>query len=265
MLAPPPAAVLQAFGVEAALPLSGGQGTSWRADGLILKPDGGPVVDWLAGVLADVVPDGIRLAAPVPTCDGAWACEGWTATKRVEGSEPDRSQPSTWIRIIEAGRSFHRAVAHLRRPECLDDRQDWWARADRAAWGERSLSLPSEFAGVAARLRRELKPLGRSQVVHGDLTGNVLFAHGLDPAVIDISPYWRPPAYADGVVVADALCWYDASADLLDLAAVSVAAVARALLFRMATTGERLASGVCSVDVEDEAHRYGRAVAALGL
>ena len=31
-----------------------------------------------------------------------------------------------------------------------------------------------------------------SQLIHGDLTENILFAEGLSPAVIDFSPYWRP-------------------------------------------------------------------------
>jgi hypothetical protein len=72
--------------------------------------------------------------------------------------------------------------------------------------------------------------------VHCDLTGNVLFANGLAPAIIDISPYWRPPAYAEGVVVADALCWHDAQASLADDLGVPRSAVARALLFRLLTT-----------------------------
>ncbi len=261
----PPVAVLRAFGVDAARPLPGGQGTSWGAGALVLKPDGGPVREWWAEALVDVAPRGVRLATPVATRDGAWVCDGWSATRWVEGSEPDRSQLSTWVEIIEAGRAFHRAVAHLAHPDCLAARTDWWAVADRAAWGERPISVRSEFADLARRLQGALEPLGRPQIVHGDLTGNVMFAYGLAPAVIDISPYWRPPEYAEGVVVADALCWHGAPACLLDLVGVSVAAVARALLFRMATTNERLASGAGGVDVRDEARRYGLAAAAIGL
>jgi hypothetical protein len=100
--------------------------------------------------------------------------------------------------------------------------------------------------------------------LHADLTNNVLFAPGLPPAVIDISPYWRPPAYAEGVVVADALCWHDAPASLLQTTDVSVPAVARALLFRMATTNERVTSGAAAADLGDEARRY-EAAAAIGV
>jgi uncharacterized protein (TIGR02569 family) len=231
---------------------------------MVLKPDAGPVDTWLAGALADVEPDGVRLASPVRTLDGDWVCSGWSATRWVEGGEPDRSAASTWLRIIEAGRSFHRAVAHLPRPDCLADRTDWWAVADRAAWHERPLRLGPGLDVLARRLEDALEPLGRPQVVHGDLTGNVLVADGLDPAIIDVSPYWRPVDYADGIVVADALCWHGASPSLLEQAGVPVAAVARALLFRMATTHEIAAAGG-DVDLPDEVGRYAAAVAALGL
>jgi uncharacterized protein (TIGR02569 family) len=50
------------------------------------------------------------------------------------------------------------------------------------------------------------------QVVHGDLPGNVLFADGQPPAIIDWPAYWRPTSWASAV--ADALCWYEASPDL---------------------------------------------------
>jgi uncharacterized protein (TIGR02569 family) len=211
----PSSAVLHAFGVDGpARRLTGGQGTSWAAEHVVLKPDGGTLHGWLADVFADVTGEGFRLAAPVRTRDGAWSVQGWSATRRVQGAEPDYSAVSTWQEILTAGRAFHRAVAHLGRPAVLDQRQDWWAQADRAAWAERGIRFVPEFAALARRLEDALQPLGRPQLVHGDLTQNVLFAAGLPPAIIDISPYWRPPAYADGIVVADALCWHDAPSSL---------------------------------------------------
>ena len=231
----------------------------------MLKPDAGAVHEWLAESLAGVVTEGFRLATPVRTRDGAWSCDGWSATRWVEGSEPDRTEATTWVEILETGRAFHRAVAHLTRPACLDAREDWWAVADRAVWDERAIQFRPEFMDVSRRLQVALEPLGPPQLVHADLTGNVLFSPSLPPAVIDISPYWRPPEYAEGVVVADALCWHGAPASLLELAGVSVAAVARALLFRMATTNQAVASGAGGVDLPDEARRYDLAAAAIGL
>jgi len=221
------------------------------------------VQEWLARALADVRPDGIRLAPAVSTRDGNWLCGGWSATRWVPGREPDRAEPSTWVEIVEAGRAFHRAVADLARPDCLEARADSWAVADRIAWGERPLRLRPPADRCRLRLQAALEPLSRPQVVHGDLSSNVLFAPGLDPAVIDISPYWRPPEYAEGVVLADALTWYGAPASLLDVAGAPVAAVARGLLFRIATASERAAGG--AVELDEQGRRYALAAAAIGL
>jgi hypothetical protein len=232
---------------------------------VVLKPDGGPVYEWLAEQLADLPSGGVRLAMPIRTRDGAWTRDGWSANQWLAGDQPDYSSESAWIAIIEAGRAIHRMVAHLPHAECLDARTDSWALADRAVWGDRTSLVLPEFSGTARHLQRVLAPLGRAQVVHGDLTDNVLFAAGHAPAVIDISPYWRPTEYAEGVVVADALTWHGASASLLEVTGVSVAAVARALLFRMTTTSERVTTGEAAVDVGDEAQRYQRAAEAIGV
>lgn len=101
--------------------------------------------------------------------------------------------------------------------------------------------------------------------MHADLTGNILFSPTLPQVVIDVSPFWRPQDYAEGVVVADALCWHGAQASLLGQAGVSVAVVARALFFRMATTNQAVSSGLGGVDVEGEARRYGLAAAMIGV
>jgi uncharacterized protein (TIGR02569 family) len=115
-------------------------------------------------------------------------------------------------------------------------RNDRWARADQAAWGETPLA-PYVGAPHVARLARLLRPVvAPPQVIHGDLTGNVLFADPLPPAVIDLAVYWRPAGYAAAIVAADALAWEGARAeDLAD--AISGREfgqlLVRALMFRI--------------------------------
>ena len=46
-----------------------------------------------------------------------------------------------------------------------------------------------------------------NQIVHGDLHGNVLFAGDAAPAVVDLTPYWRPGGWAIGVLAVDAVAW----------------------------------------------------------
>jgi hypothetical protein len=73
----------------------------------------------------------------------------------------------------------------------------------------------------------------------------VLLADGLDPAIIDVSPYWRPAPYADAVVVVDALLWWGAHESLLEAALPPGSAVGtwhqlllRAAVFRLVSLDE---------------------------
>jgi uncharacterized protein (TIGR02569 family) len=102
------------------------------------------------------------------------------------------------------------------RPRFLDGRSSAWAIGDRVAWGEISAAeflQVQHFRALAAALRPVTAP---SQIIHGDLSGNVLFHEGMPPAIIDLSPYWRPARYASAIVVADALLWEGADRQILD-------------------------------------------------
>ena len=87
-----------------------------------------------------------------------------------------------------------------------------------------------------------------SQVVHGDLCGNVLFDHADRPVIIDFSPYWRPVEWASAVVAVDAYEWEGAGPDaltwLVDIDP-SGQLLLRAAIYRIATSAEvALARGV---------------------
>ena len=214
---PPPSRVLAAFGLtDVPQRLAGGTGKSWRCGDAVLKPIGSSAsleeVEWQGEVLASIREDGFRVARPVRAGNRSALVDGWYAWSYVVGEHRERS----WPEVIAVGERFHAALAHVPRPSFLEARTDHWAVGDRVAWGE----LPAEtFAHVKhlPRLVEALRPLDDSaQVVHGDLTGNVLFADGLAPAVIDFSPYWRPTAFASAVVVGDALTWEGADESLLD-------------------------------------------------
>jgi uncharacterized protein (TIGR02569 family) len=140
------------------------------------------------------------------------------------------------VDIVAVGRRLHRALAEVARPDLLDSREDPWAVADRAVWGDISLA-PFRDAPHVARIEEHLKLVrAPSQLIHGDLTGNVLFADALPPAVIDLSPYWRPVEFATAIVVADALVWERASVPDVSTAMDGDQfgqLLARALLFRI--------------------------------
>lgn len=240
----PDGAVLAAFGLGGEPePLPGGQGTSWLVGEAVLKPfdrtqPSGLALSalrWQAEVLTRLDGrDDLRVSVPLPTADGRWTGHGWTAWRY----EPGEHLPGRWHDIVEVGWRLHAAVADEPEPAFLSARTDVWAVADRVAWGE----LPAgDHAGTEhlERLTAALEPVdGVAQLVHGDLTGNVLFHPGLPPLVIDLSPYWRPPSFASAVVIADALVCEGAGADVVRPMLVDPAFpqyLLRALVFRAVT------------------------------
>lgn len=212
-----PPQVLAAFGVAAedVVHLDGGQGSSVRAGALVLKPYADDLeVTWFAGLASRVLPDGFCLPAPVAALDGRWTVDGWAAVEHVPGvADPE----GRWQQVVEAGRAFHAAVSGEAEPGHLAARSHRWAIADRVAWGEQDVLVGTLSRPLLDRLERLRGPVDLpSQLVHGDLSGNVLLDDGATPAIIDVSPYWRPAAYADAVVVVDALLWWEAPASLVD-------------------------------------------------
>ena len=244
----PPAEVLAAFGVSAEPErLPGGMKTSWRCGDLVLKPLDLSIeeVRWWGALFERLESDRFRVSRLRGISDG------WCAWEHMPGEHRERA----WSEIIAVGERFHAAIADVSRPSFLDRRMNHWAIGERVAWGE----LPADdFSHVKhlPRLAAALRPVDEtaSQLVHGDLTGNVLFAADLPPAVIDFSPYWRPTGFASAVVVGDALLWEGADADLLkavdhvdDLPQLLL----RALIYRAVVDGLLRAGEPWRSDVDD--------------
>jgi len=215
MDAPPPH-VLAAFGVSAPpARLPGGRGRTWTAAGTVLKPVDDPAE---GAAIADIVarlPDGAgyRVARPIRASDGRWTVDGWSAWTKLDGEH----RSTRWRELLDAAERFHEALADVERPEFIARRQDRWRIADRVAWDE----LPwKEFQDTAyvGRLAEARRPVAlQSQLVHCDLVGNVLFAEGSPPGIIDPSLYWRPVGYSAAVVVGDAIAWEGAEPALTQL------------------------------------------------
>lgn len=217
--------VPEAFGVEGEPELlPGGRGTSWRAGTLVLKPldRAAREIAWEAELLASVVRDGFRVARL-----RSEIVDGWTASEYVEG----RHEPGRWLDIIAVGKRLHAALAHVSRPDAIiDTRANPWEVGDNVAWGERA------YEGIDDLLDAPEPVDAPPQLVHCDLTGNVLFHDELPPAIIDLAPYWRPTEYAAAVVVADALVWEHAPPELAG--AVHPRFLLRALIYRAVTSIE---------------------------
>ena len=190
---------------------------------------------WIHGVFSDVVQDGFRFALPLSADNGELFVHGWCAQTALAGSHP---VGGNWKGVLSAGDVFHSAIAHIARPDFLDANDDPWALGDRVAWGE--IEAPNEHP-VLSGLLELCEPIELpEQLIHGDLTENVLFADGLAPAIIDFCPYYRPVGFSSAVVVADAVCWRQADPDEL-LGYVSSInefpqLLLRALIYRIVTT-----------------------------
>jgi uncharacterized protein (TIGR02569 family) len=266
-----PAHVLAAFGVDAhdLEALDGGQGSSMRVGDLVLKPYADDVeTTWVAGLAARTSGPGFHLPAPVPALDGRWTVDGWAAVEHVAGeAEP----AGRWSEVVAAGRAFHAAVAGEPMPEHLPGRTHRWAVADRVAWEEEPAPpLGPRSRPLLAELEALRRPVDlRPQLVHGDLSGNVLLAPDRDPAIIDLSPYWRPAAYADAVIVVDALLsWSEPDTLVGELAPHHLPRgdwhqlLVRAAIFRLVSLDEANRPG--DPDVAEQLPAYVQLVGLLG-
>ena len=228
--------VLASFGASAdPVPLPGGEGTAWRAGEVVLKPAGDPrVARWTAGLYRDLAArrePGFRVPRPLGTAGGDWVAQdplagAWVAWQWLPGEPASWSGVSPfWPSLIAASRAFHAALAGRPAPPWLGRDGSQWTVGDQVAWGERDpgsvlAAAPAPLAGQLRSLLAALRPVRLpAQLIHGDLGGNVLFAAGEPPAVIDFSPYWRPAGLALAVAAVDALTWSGADPAILgDLA-----------------------------------------------
>ncbi|KQV72082.1 hypothetical protein ASC64_20915 [Nocardioides sp. Root122] len=245
----PPDRVLDLFAAEGVLErLEGGRGTGWRAGDLVLSPGHHESEAWLAPVQARLAvrldeqsPRVVRLALPVPARDGNLTADGWVATRFEPGTTPCRD-----LGVLRA--TSHLLHAHLAsavpaRPEQLDARDDRWATAERQAYDADAALLAAQdrpepgLPELVGRLVAGLEPvdLGREQLVHADLAGNVLLDATGVPLVIDLSPAWRSPLWAEAVCVLDAVLWLGAPIGALDgwRSGAERQAMLRAALFRV--------------------------------
>lgn len=251
---PPSAKVLKAFSIsEEPVPIDGGRGLCFQAGNVVLKPsDDDQEAKWVAELCESLIEKGplkYRISRPIQSPHG-FVFQGWTAWTLVSG----RAAPaSRFEAILKACRTFHADLSTLstQKPPFLDKRRNRWTEADLVTWEEKSiddvaavntniLSLVNPVLQQLSRLRREVPSNIGSQLIHGDLTGNVLFddSHPSAPGIIDITPYWRPAAFAEAIVVADGLAWHEQDENLVKMygtGEVHLQLLVRALYWRCLT------------------------------
>ncbi|MFD1648335.1 TIGR02569 family protein [Pseudonocardia alaniniphila] len=210
-----PQHVRTAFGVanEEPRPVVWAGRRAWHCGDVLVRPvPDNAVAAWSARVLDGLEVERLRLARPIRSSDGRWVVAGWAACRFVSGTIEPRHDA-----VLEAAGRLHAATASLPRPALLDGRDDLLTRSAAAAFGERRLVLdPATGGELFTGLAPYRSPIrSEPQVVHPELFGSVLFDEDGTPALIELTPCWRPKAWAAAVVVVDALAWGGADDGIL--------------------------------------------------
>ena len=247
----PPGSVLEAFGVsdEPRL-LDGGQSRTWRAGDVVLKPvDHAAEHTWVCEVFDGWSAPDVEVPRPLRTVDGAWSADSWGAHRWSPGSTAHAGDDPDWFR--SAVEAFHTVLADVPSPDFVRTRDDPWSAGDRVAWEGRSPEGSAETVSLVREALTCYEPIDlTAQLVHGDLSGNLL-RDGDRPTVIDWPPYVRPVGWALAVAALDAVCWDGAEPSLLDRWSDEVAwgqLLLRALVYRVATLGRRESLGFTRPD-----------------
>jgi hypothetical protein len=186
-----------------------------RAGDFVLKPVENPArYEWACERLAALKPRTYRIAAPLQDANGRYVFRGWGAT-RFEPGEPEAGR---WGEKLFVSRTFHADLNQIAYPP-MPPGHDRWTRAHEIAWQEADLpaGLHPDLVGSLERLFGHYSPLARAEaIIHADLCGNILFHPGLPPCLIDFSPAYGSPTYADAILVADAVAWEGAPLSLVE-------------------------------------------------
>lgn len=235
-------------------PLAGGQNTSVKINNAVLKPvDDEPHYEWLLNIIDEIVPGGYRLSKPIKSTSGTYVSRGWVCT-RYECGHEKRGEIEEKLRV---SRLFHRDLSGVNvqdfpRPDHA------WAKAHQIAWQAKELpaDIHKETYGIVKKLLQKvsLRESYNLQVVHGDLSGNILFDDRLEPLIIDFSPTVAPVEYAEAILVCDCIAWQGSpisGIDLLPDSELYKEMIIRAVIFRLTV------AAICSgQDYDAFMHEY---------
>ncbi|KAI7760627.1 hypothetical protein LZL87_009511 [Fusarium oxysporum] len=233
----PPPNVLVAFGAEGSLiHVPGGRGLCYRtSQNILLRPsDDDKESEYIATLcrsLLELYPIAYRVPKPIPASEfpARYVCSGWTAWEYLEGKATPQGNFDI---LMRACRAFHADIMRLitERPSFLSTRQNRFTEADLVAWDEKNLedvndvdnnimAIIEPTLSQLLELRQPFRQEIKNQLIHGDLTGNVLFdsENNNPPAIIDITLYWRPVDYAEAIIVADGLIWLNEDRKLVEM------------------------------------------------
>lgn len=230
--------ILNAFHLNGEIKtLEGGQNTSVRVNDAVLKPVGDNVqfCEWSLGILNEIDPHKYRLSKPIISCNGTFIYNGWCCSRFEPGEHRDGDIKNK----LEVSRLFHHDLADINITN-IPIGNDPWSISQCIAWQKEN--LPQNISKAAYKILEELitkvKLNGyyKVQIVHADLSGNILFDKILDPLIIDFSPTVAPVEYAEAILVCDCIAWQGSPITDLGLLGNSeyiIEMILRAVIFRL--------------------------------
>ncbi|NTW13878.1 MAG: hypothetical protein HGA31_02510 [Candidatus Moranbacteria bacterium] len=201
----PSLSITKAFGSdEVPYLLHGGQEETYRSGDIVLKPVADESeTNWSGETFGQPVElDNVRIPNAIRSVRGNWSEDGYCAWSFLEGSVRE----GRYAEKVKAADSFHALTESFPRPDFIAKRKNVWSVADKMTWGEIPWDVDGELSAFVEPLRAKLAPIDLpDQVIHGDLSGNFLLHDTLPPAIIDITMYFRPAAFAKAVILTDSV------------------------------------------------------------
>lgn len=205
--------------IEMAVPLPGGEGRCFRVGAFVLRHENNiheaeSIAELYHVLQADIESIAqqsrqslaFRVPRPQPLLfshtERRWiSSEGWSAWEYFRGRTLQAGDALEISQTIEAVQAFHQALKSLPCPIWLKQRDSLYDKADRQCWSAHALWKPDrpDYAQLLGPLLQRLQalPALQAQLIHGDLNpDNILIAPHHPPALIDFTPYWRPPDFA---------------------------------------------------------------------
>lgn len=230
--------ILYAFNLKGEIRhISGGQNTSVRVGEAVLKPagDNEQFCEWSLNILDKINPHGYRVSKPIKSNNGKFIYRGWCCTRY----EPGEHRSGSVKQKLEISKLFHHDLASTNFID-IPKASDPWSKSQLIAWQKDDLpqNISKEAFKILGKLlsKVKLKENYNAQIIHSDLSGNILFSDVLNPLIIDFSPAIAPIEYAEAILVCDSIAWEGSPVSDIDLiyhSKFNEEMILRAIIFRL--------------------------------
>lgn len=185
-----------------------GQGHTYQCGNMVIKRTGNVAESIALAEIMLALPQSekLRLPTPLKTIDGEWVVDDFVAWTFLSGAD----LCGNYEEKVAAIDTYNEIFSTVSKPDFMDHRSDGWAVADRVCWGEQVAVYEPVFQNIIDDITPLLEDITLpEQLIHGDISRHILLESGSAPAVIDITPYWRPANFAHAVMMVTDIAWWE--------------------------------------------------------